>query len=168
VISFPRVALIGVLALAASTSCDLLFKENADRMGVTLSTDGVPEIVSVLCPGEQLEKLSLEDPASVTEEGEVMTVWWQVRASDRSGGRVHTVRVSDPPPAGYDLEVPLSIEFNGETSYLAAVDIRTDEGAPTGASREFRMDDLQQGNVLTRGGTRVAFDEFVEAASASC
>jgi hypothetical protein len=167
-LTWPRVAVIGILALAASTSCDPLFKEHAERMGLTVSADGVPEIVSVLCPGERLEKVSLEDPASLTGEGEVMTVWWQVRASDRSDGRVRIVPVSDPPPAGYDLEVPLSIELDGETSYLAVVAIRTDDGSPTGASREFRVDDLQQGDVLTRGGSTVTLDEFVEDASASC
>jgi hypothetical protein len=35
-LTWPRVAVIGILALAASTSCDPLFKEHAERMGLTV------------------------------------------------------------------------------------------------------------------------------------
>ena len=159
------VAVLIPMSLSA-VSCDPLFKAQAERMGVTVNEDGVPVIVAVPCPDERVVTMELLDGESVLAG--TPTAYWRVRSDRAVVGKTYVVPINNQPPAAFDLVVRLAGDPPANIPLAASVKTLTNEGDPSGAGREFRIGDLQVGEVLARGGQLVSFDEFMTSAREAC
>jgi hypothetical protein len=157
-------ALIPISLSAAS--CEPLFKAQAERMGVTVNEDGVPVIVAVPCPNERVTTMELLHPESVVE-GTPIT-YWRVRSDQAVVGKTYMVPIHNQPPAAFDLVVRLAGDLPTDIPLLADVRTLSNEGDPSGAAREFRIEDLRVGEVLDWGHQLISFDEFMTSARDAC
>jgi hypothetical protein len=157
-------ALIPISLSAAS--CDPLFKAQAERMGVTVNEDGVPVIVAVPCPDERVVVMELLDPESVVEG--TRSTYWRVRSDQAVVGKTYMLPINNQPPAAFELVVRLAGDLPEDVALLAEVGTLSNAGDPAGAAREFRIEDLQVGEVLAAGGQLVSFDEFITSARDAC
>jgi hypothetical protein len=157
-------ALIPISLSAAS--CDTLFKAQAERMGVTANKDGVPVIVAVPCPDERVVTMGLLDAESVLEGP--LTTYWRVRSDQAVVGKTYMLPINNQPPAAFELVVRLAGDLPEDVALLAEVGTLSNAGDPAGAAREFRIEDLQVGEVLAAGGQLVSFDEFITSARDAC
>ena len=158
------VALIPISLSAAS--CDPLFKAQAERMGVTANEDGVPVILAVPCPNERVTAMGSLDPESVVE-GTART-YWSVRSDQAVQGKTYRLPINNQPPAAFDLVVRLAGDLPADVPLVANVRTLSNEGDPSGAAREFRIEDLRVGDVLARGHQLVSLDEFMTSARDAC
>jgi hypothetical protein len=162
-----KLVVVGLIPMSLSAaSCDPLFKAQAERMGVTVNEDGVPVIVAVPCPDERVVTMGLLDPESVVEG--TPTTYWRVRSDQTVDGKTYMLPIDNQPPAAFDLVVRLAGDLPASIPLLADVGTVTNEGDRAGAAREFRIEDLQVGEVLARGGQLVSFDEFMTSARDAC
>jgi hypothetical protein len=69
--------------------------------------------------------------------------------------------INNQPPAGFDLVGRLVGDLPADIALLAGVRTLSSEGDRSGAAREFRIEDLQVGEVLARGGQLVSIGEFM-------
>ena len=76
--------------------------------------------------------------------------------------------INNQPPAGVDLVVRLAGDLPTDIPLLADVRTLSNEGDPSGAAREFRIEDLRVGEVWVRGHRLVGFDEFMTSAQDAC
>ena len=150
----------------AAVSCDPLFQAQSERMGVTVNEDGVPVIVAVPCPNERVAAMELLDPESVVEG--TPTTYWSVRSDQAVVGKAYMLPINNQPPAGFDLVVRLAGDLPADIPLLADVRTLSNEGDPSGAAREFRIEDLRVGEVLALGGELVSLDEFMTSARDAC
>jgi hypothetical protein len=162
-----RLAVAALIPMSLSAaSCDPLFKAQAERMGVTVNEDGVPVIVAVPCPDERVVTMGLLDAESVVEGP--LTTYWRVRSDQAVVGKTYMLPIDNQPPESFDLVVPLVGDPPANIALLADVGTVTSEGDRSGASREFRIGDLQMGEVWVQGHRLVSFDEFMTSARESC
>jgi len=162
-----ELVVVGLIPISLSAaSCDPLFKAQAERMGVTVNEDGVPVIVAVPCPNERVTTMGLLDPESVVEG--TPTTYWRVRSDQADVGKTYMLPINNQPPAGFDLVVRLAGDLPTDIPLLADVRTLSNEGDPSGAAREFRIEDLRVGQVLVRGHRLVGFDEFMTSARDAC
>jgi len=150
----------------AAVSCDPLFQAQSERMGVTVNEDGVPVIVAVPCPNERVAAMELLDPESVVEG--TPTTYWSVRSDQAVQGKTYMLPINNQPPAGFDLVVRLAGDLPADIPLLADVRTLSNEGDPSGAAREFRIEDLRVGEVLDLGHQLVSLDEFMTSARDAC
>jgi hypothetical protein len=150
----------------AAVSCDPLFKAQAERMGVTVNEDGVPVIVAVPCPNERVAAMELLDPESVLEG--TPTTYWSVRSDQAVDGKTYRLPINNQPPAAFDLVVRLAGDLPADIPLVVDVRTLSNEGDPSGAAREFRIEDLRVGEVLARGHQLVSLDEFMTSARDAC
>jgi len=157
-------ALIPISLSAAS--CDPLFKAQEERMGVTANEDGVPVIVAVPCPNERVAVMELLDPESVVEG--TPSTYWRVRSDQAVVGKTYMLPINNQPPAAFDLVVRLAGDLPADVPLLAGVGTLSNAGDPSGAAREFRIEELRMGEVLARGHQLVSLDEFMTSARDAC
>jgi hypothetical protein len=150
----------------AAVSCDTLFQAESERMGVTVNEDGVPVIVAVPCPNERVAAMGSLDPQSVLEG--TSTTYWSVRSDQAVVGKTYRLPIDNQPPAGFELVVRLAGDLPTDIPLLADVGTLSNEGDPSGAAREFRIEDLRVGEVLALGGELVSLDEFMTSARDAC
>jgi hypothetical protein len=128
--------------------------------------DGVPVIVAVPCPDERVVTMGLLDAESVLEGP--LTTYWRVRSDQAVVGKTYMLPINNQPPAAFELVVRLAGDLPEDLALLAEVGTLSNAGDPAGAAREFRIEDLQVGEVLARGGQLVSFDEFITSARDAC
>jgi hypothetical protein len=112
-------------------------------VGVTVNEDGVPVILAVPCPNERVTAMGLLDPVSVVE-GTART-YWSVRSDQAVQGKTYRLPINNQPPAAFDLVVRLVGDLPTDIPMLADVRTLSNEGDPSGAAREFRIEDLRVG-----------------------
>jgi hypothetical protein len=135
-------------------------------MGVTINEEGDPVIVAAPCPNERVVALELVDPSSVLEGTPIPD--WRVRSRHAAEGGLYMVPINNDPPPGFYLVDSLAESLPMNVTLLANVRTRTNEGDPGGAAREFRIEDLQIGQVLARGGQLISMEEFLTSARDAC
>jgi hypothetical protein len=70
-----------------------------------------------------------EDPHSLTEGDSGSTVvYWKIEPTGTVKGELQTIPVSDSPPPGFELIVPLATDLSSDGPFLAAVDTRMGDG----------------------------------------
>lgn len=113
-----------------------------------------------------LTAMGLLDPESVIEG--TPTTYWSVRSDQAVVGKTYMLPINNQPRAAFDLVVRLADDLPADVPLLADVRTLSNEGDPSGAAREFRMEDLRVGEVLTRGHQLVSLDEFITSARDMC
>jgi hypothetical protein len=162
-----RLVVVALIPMSLSAaSCDPLWKAQEERMGVTADEDGVPVIVAVPCPKERVVTMELLDAESVVEG--TPTIYWRVRSDQAVVGKTYMLPINNQPPAGFDLVGRLVGDVPADIAFLAGVRTLSSEGDRSGAAREFRIEDLQVGEVLARGGQLVSIGEFMTSARDAC
>jgi hypothetical protein len=133
---------------------------------VTADEDGVPVIVAVPCPNERVVTMEPLDAESVVEGTPNDPLEGPIRSS--GGGKTYMLPINNQPPAGFDLVGRLVGDLPADIALLAGVRTLSSEGDRSGAAREFRIEDLQVGEVLARGGQLVSIGEFMTSARDAC
>jgi len=126
----------------------------------------VPIVIAVPCPNERVAAMGLLDAESVLEG--TPTTYWSVRSDQAVQGKTYTLPINNQPPAAFDLVVRLAGDLPADIPLVANVRTLSNEGDPSGAAREFRIEDLRVGDVLARGGQLVSLDEFMTSARDAC
>lgn len=159
-------ALIGLML--AATSCDPLFKDKNDRLGIT-SQNGHPAVVAALCPGDSLQSVYLIDPETVTSDGSIpLGYLWKVVPTTEATEGPYTIRIDNDPPSGFRLTIPLSEAASRAPSQDAGMEALGAEGNSWGAVNSYDVEQLADGMVRDSGGRQMTMSEFAESALRSC
>ena len=159
---------VAVVLASALSACDPLNKAGEERVGVSIDEQGTLLIIAAPCPEESVASMGLIDPESLTKDGPYNPVyWWRLRVDDAIDGAFLEMPVSNTSPAGTELVVPLEVHFSADQRILASVDTVSEQDKG-GGSREFSIDELQPGLILSRGDELLSMEEFQSAASGSC
>jgi hypothetical protein len=97
-----------------------------------------------------------------------MAVLWQLEATGAQTDGVHVVPIDDEVPEGFDATVPLGRELRPDELLLASASWLRQDDSSTGAAREFRLDDLRQGEVIARGDSALSMSDFVREGEEAC
>jgi hypothetical protein len=149
-----------------STTFSRSFVHHVRGPYLTVNEDGVPVIVAVPCPNERVAAMELLDPESVLEG--TPTTYWSVRSDQAVDGKTYRLPINNQPPAAFDLVVRLAGDLPADIPLVVDVRTLSNEGDPSGAAREFRIEDLRVGEVLARGHQLVSLDEFMTSARDAC
>jgi hypothetical protein len=133
---------------------------------VTADEDGVPVIVAVPLFERTRGDHGTADAESVVEGSPNDLL--EVRSDQAVGGKTYVLPINNQPPAGFGLVGRLVGDLPADIALLAGVRTLSSEGDRSGAAREFRIEDLQVGEVLARGGQLVSIGEFMTSARDAC
>jgi hypothetical protein len=161
------VALGGLLLVMAA--CDPLFEAEADKMGIALGGDGTPIILVTPCEDEFVESVGLINPASVIDDDGTVTEedYWEVEIDRPRPGVAVSVATDDTPPAGMSLTVRLRIELGPSQDLMAVYSGTRGDDRRFGSAKEFRIEDLEPGMVMTDSDS-VTMEEYEEVAHGAC
>lgn len=121
-----------------------------DPIGVRLSPQGKTQILYVLCPGEEIETVSLSVAGS-DEDGSDQRKVWEIT----SEGAVREQFVVGSAPAHFETEMPLKAAVPKEAQLVAVVE--SSEGP---LSLFFKTNELSREDVLVFGRDRLSLPDF--------